>query len=471
MSKTRGNLPPEFPNLNELDKGYSLLIKGLPGTGKSSLALQLTASVPNSFFISTRINPEVIMQDFSWLKQEINTNRKSPFFLDATRSDIQTSSKHITSMNFETMPEFVQLLFSLGSEKKVKKVITIDSWNALTSNLTESQISHWESAIVQHFQSEDSKIIFVVEGTTPASLDWVVDGITVLSKRTIASPYGITRRIRELNFVKMRGRVIQNETYLATLAKGQLRAFYPFKYRFPAIMLKSHTIGDPDERHISTGSIDFDELIGNGFFKGSWNLFEVATAVGDALDIFLFPLITNHLNQNRSMISIFREGVTFESKKPYIDVFTGDKRWIEQTANFERYVPEKTSNRFELPENIDKLLELIKTSRQKLAKKAGVPLLINIGLDVLENKYGIPALNELIAILVSKAILEGDIIVGWLKEKQEFRGGTTAATSHWKINLINRALVLEGIIPATEYYAIEPVLLKGYIDFKLTPIL
>lgn len=469
MFKRRGNLPSEFPDFGELDKGYSLLIKGSPGTGKSSLALQLTASLPNSFFISTRINPEIIMDDFSWLKKEIHPTREFPFFIDATRSETASLNKNVTPLEFETMPEFVQFLFTLGKEIP-NKVIAIDSWSALTVNLSESQISHWESAIVQRFISTNSKIIFVIEGTNPASLDWIVDGISLLRKRTITSPYGITRRIRELNFEKMRGREIQNETYLATLAKGQLRTFYPFKYRFPAIMVKSHTLGDPDEHHISTGSTDFDELIGNGFRKGSWNLFEVATPVGDALDIFLFPLITNHLNQKRSMISVFREGVTFDSKKPYLDVFTGGN-WIEQTANFERYVPEKTSNRFELPEKIDQLLDLIETSSQSLSKNKGFPLLINLGLDVLENKYGIPALNEFIAILVSKAILEGDIIVGWLKEKQEFRGGTTAATSHWKINLINRALVLEGIIPATEYYAIEPVLLKGYIDFKLIPVL
>ena len=85
--------------------------------------------------------------------------------------------------------------------------------------------------------------------------------------------------------------------------------------------------------------------------------------------------------------------------------------------------------------------------------------------------FGIPALNEFIAILVSKARLEGDVVVGWLKENQEYRGGTTAATSHWKIDLINRALVLEGIIPATEYFAIESVLVKGYVDYTITPVL
>jgi hypothetical protein len=183
------------------------------------------------------------------------------------------------------------------------------------------------------------------------------------------------------------------------------------------------------------------------------------------------PLITNHLNNQRPAITIFREGVSFDSNQPYLDVFTGSKNWIEQTVNIERHVPENISHRFELPETIDHLLDLLETSKQTLQKKIEGPFLVNLGLDALENKYGIPALNEFIAITVSKARLEGDVIVGWLKENQEFRGGTTAATSHWKLDLINRALVLEGIIPATEYFAISPILSKGYIDYKLTPVI
>lgn len=463
-------MPPEFPELDKMEKGYSLLVKGLPGTGKSSLALELVAHLPNSFFISTRITPEVIVQDFPWLLEEIPNDRIYPFFVDATRSETLGSNIDILRMTFETMPDFVQQIFLLGADLP-KKVIVIDSWNALTVNLSESQISHWASAIVQHLRSEASKIIFVIEGVQATSLDWIVDGITVLSKSTIISSHGIPRRIRELSFHKMRGREIQNETYLASLAKGRLRTFYPFKYRFPAIILKSDVIGDPDEHHVSTGSIGFDDLLGGGFERGSWNLFEVTTTVGDALDIVFMPLITNHLNNGRPAITVFREGMSFDSNQPYLDVFTGSKKWIEQTVNIERFVPENTSNRFELPEKIDQLLEILETSKQTLRKKIGEPFLMNLGLDALENKYGIPALNEFIAITVSKARMQGDVIVGWLKENQEFRGGTTAATSHWKLDLINRALVLEGIIPATEYYAISPILSKGYVDFKLTPVL
>ncbi|UCG89609.1 MAG: hypothetical protein JSU57_03810 [Candidatus Heimdallarchaeota archaeon] len=470
MAKNRGTMPPEFPVLGELDQGYSLLIKGLPGTGKSSLALELVAHLPNSFFISTRISPEVIMQDFPWILEEIPTDREYPFFVDATRSGSQTSNKNTLKMNFETMPEFIQQLFSLGADLS-NKVIAIDSWNALIANLSESQISHWASAIVQHLRTETSKIIFVIEGVQATSLDWIVDGITVLSKRTITSSHGIPRRIRELSFHKMRGREIHNETYLASLARGRLKTFYPFKYRFPAIILKSDVITDPDDRHISTGSMGFDDLLGGGFERGSWNLFEVTTTIGDALDIVFMPLITNHLNNRRPAITIFREGVSFDSNQHFLDVFTGSNKWIEQTVNIERFIPKNSLNRFELPEKIDQLLDIFETSKQSLRKEIGEPFLINLGLDALENKYGIPALNEFIAITVSKARLEGDVIVGWLKENQEFRGGTTAATSHWKLDLINRALVLEGIIPATEYYAISPILSKGYIDYRLTPVI
>ncbi|MHA1542353.1 MAG: RAD55 family ATPase [Candidatus Hodarchaeales archaeon] len=470
MSSFRNVLPDEFSSFVNTDKSYSLLIKGLPGTGKSSLALEIVAKMPNAFFISTRIDPEAIMDDFNWLDEIINQNREFPFFIDTTLSGKVSNNKLIQTIDYETIPEFVQQVFSLGSEQSTR-VFVIDSWNAVTRNLSEKQVHHWESAIVQRLQGKNDKIIFVVEGVEDSNLDWMVDGIAVLSKRINVSPHGVARRIRELSFPKMRGRQILNETYLMTLADGRIKTFTPFKYRFPAIILKSRLIADPNDTHISTGSIGFDNLLDGGFKKGSYNLFEVSTIVGDGLDIFLFPLITNHLLNGRAVISILREGITFDTKKSFFNVFTGSKNWIKRSINFERYVPKEKPHRIALPETIDELLSKIDEITEKLRKENEETVLLNIGLDVLENLYGIPALNQFIPTIVSKSHLEGDIVVGWLKENQEYRGGTTAAQSHWKIDLINRALVLEGIIPATEFFGIEPILAKGYIDYSITPIL
>jgi KaiC/GvpD/RAD55 family RecA-like ATPase len=470
MGSVRNVLPDEFSSFINTDKSYSLLIKGLPGTGKSSLALEIVARMPNSFFISTRIDPASIMDDFHWLEETIDQDRKYPFFIDATLSGKVSKNNSTQIINYETIPEFVQQLFTLGT-KQSTRVFVIDSWNAVTRNLSETQVQHWESAIVQRLQGKNDKIIFVVEGVKDSTLDWMVDGIVVLSKRITTSPHGVARRIRELSFPKMRGRQILNETYLMTLAKGRIKTFSPFKYRFPAIILKSRLIADPNDTQISSGSLDFDILLDGGFKKGSYNLFQVSTIVGDGLDIFLFPLITNHLLNGRAVISILREGITFDTKKSFFDVFTGSKNWIKRSINFERYIPKEEPHRIALPETIDELLKRIDEITKMLRKENNETILINIGLDVLENLYGIPALNQFIPIIVSKSRLEGEIVVGWLKENQEYRGGTTAAQSHWKIDLINRALVLEGIIPATEFFSIEPILAKGYIDYSITPIL
>lgn len=470
MARRKDILPPEFPLLHELHTGYSIVIKGQPGTGKSTLALELVVSLPNSFFISSRISPSTILQDSPWILSRLSPNRSSPFFIDATRSDDVGKDQYIQTLEYETIPDFVQQLFTLSGTNLSDKVIVIDSWNALTINLTPSQISHWEAIIVQHLRAENSKIIFIVEGIQDTSLDWVVDGIVVLSKRSITSPLGITRRVRELSFPKMRGREIQNETYLVTLYQGRFQTFFPFVHRFPAIMIKSKALADPDDLHISTGSIPFDELLGGGFLKGSWNLFESATAVGGALELILFPLLTNHLINGRPIISVLREGVTLDARRPFLDVFTGTKKWIEKTVNFERFIPGNVPYRAELPDTIEELLSQIESAREDLCRSNEDPCLIDLGLDVLENKYGIPALQTLVAITVSKARLRGDVVVGFLQEKQRFRGGTAVTTSHWKIDLINRALVMEGVIPATEYYAIESVMFKGYVDYTVTPI-
>ena len=470
MGSPRYILPDEFSSFINTDKSYSLLIKGLPGTGKSSLALEIIAKMPNAFFISTRIDPEAIIDDFGWLEEAIDQDREHPFFIDTTLSGKVSKLNSVKTIDYETIPEFVQQVFSLGSEKSTR-VFVIDSWNAVIRNLSETQIHHWESAIVQRLQGKNDKIIFVVEGVRDSTLDWMVDGIAILSKRITISPHGVARRIRELSFPKMRGRQIVNETYLMTLAEGRIKTFIPFKYRFPAIILKSRLISDPDDTHISTGSMDFDNLLDGGFKRGSYNLFEVSTIVGDGLDIFLFPLITNHLLNGRAVISILREGITFDTKKSFLNVFTGSKKWIKSSINFERYVPKEEPHRIALPETIDELIVKIDEITAQLRKENKETTLINVGLDVLENLYGIPGLNQFIPIIVSKSHLEGDIVVGWLKENQEYRGGTTTAHSHWKIDLINRALVLEGIIPATEFFGIEPILAKGYIDYSITPIL
>jgi len=62
-------------DLNKLigaDAGYSLIIKGPPGSGKTTFALSLLESLMNThkaLYFSTRVGDASLYQQFPWLKK------------------------------------------------------------------------------------------------------------------------------------------------------------------------------------------------------------------------------------------------------------------------------------------------------------------------------------------------------------------------------------------------------------------
>lgn len=53
-------------------KGHTLLIKGLPGTGKTALALNLMEALEGrGGYISTRVDPEKLYIQYPWVKDAL----------------------------------------------------------------------------------------------------------------------------------------------------------------------------------------------------------------------------------------------------------------------------------------------------------------------------------------------------------------------------------------------------------------
>lgn len=63
-------------------------------------------------------------------------------------------------------------------------------------------------------------------------------------------------------------------------------------------------IPDPEGR-FSTGTPDFDRLLGGGFQRGSTAAFAMDETVGtEDLDLLLFPMFLNHLYQSRGIVAV-----------------------------------------------------------------------------------------------------------------------------------------------------------------------
>ena len=107
------NIPIDvYESLNQREIGFSLLIKGAAGTGKTTLALSLLPIISDAvpIYISTRVAPQSLYVQFPWIQEIL----KEENILDATRtyfppvSDPSELKTHILqTMNFKDAPEFL----------------------------------------------------------------------------------------------------------------------------------------------------------------------------------------------------------------------------------------------------------------------------------------------------------------------------------------------------------------------------
>ena len=73
MSSTeQTSIPKEINDFFHVDGGQTLLIKGMPGTGKTTLALEIMNSLcqeKNGIYISTRVDPRRLYATNPWVKE------------------------------------------------------------------------------------------------------------------------------------------------------------------------------------------------------------------------------------------------------------------------------------------------------------------------------------------------------------------------------------------------------------------
>ena len=67
------SFPNEIKSFFNQKSGRSLLIKGSPGTGKTTFALQLLEELTDpdkSFYLTTRVSDDALYSQFPWLKDK-----------------------------------------------------------------------------------------------------------------------------------------------------------------------------------------------------------------------------------------------------------------------------------------------------------------------------------------------------------------------------------------------------------------
>lgn len=215
----------------------TLLIKGEPGTGKTTLSLSMADFLRPSetYYISTRVSEEELFSEFPWLSS-----------LGLKIRDVRLGSP-------ETLvEEYSQALKHDGV------LVILDSWDSFARLLDPPTRLKTEQALVALTASPvcHANTVFISETLELTHFDYAVDGVVHLYASLIEG-----RRMRTMEVKKLRGTKIKRSVVPFTLQGGRV-TLLPLHVPASVAEMERTVPISPDGTGYSLGASAFDEAFG-----------------------------------------------------------------------------------------------------------------------------------------------------------------------------------------------------------------
>ncbi len=454
QSNIQTSIPKEIIDFFHVDKGQTLLIKGMPGTGKTTLALGIMSSLceeRNGVYISTRVDPRRLYATNPWVEEVLVPRNVVNATQTKLLESLRKSGKDLS--NYYAVLDFFRVFFE-ETEEMDNPMIIIDSWDAVlnyTSHLIGPTQHSFEQNICEFARDLDTHLIFVSEFASVMPLDYIVDGVVTMEQFNLPGHTEgnmRTRYFRQIKLEKLRGVQINQKTYTVTLHNGRFRFFEPYREHNDArIVSDGVRVHDPSEDRISTGIPDLDIVTG-GLKYGSCNVLEIDHGVGKRYYQILTALASNAIKNGRGVFILPSIGYQLSSR----DIFVPTNVIVSQ--------PEGDDARTWGKELLEKW--------DALRDRTGRPILNIIGLDSIEFSFGYKESLNLTNLMIRNWKETNDVNVLVVKSGQESMNmAIHTADSYFLVNELNGGLCLYGVIPRTEPYN---MILEDRNRISLTPI-
>ena len=456
-------IPPELEKALSAGIGYSLLIKGEPGTGKTMLAFELLNEFggENAVYLSSRVSVPALYKQFPWLEE-----RTGFHVIDATQL-------YFSSKAFLRPRSFSDLLHTKLGEEEKPAILVIDSWEAIMSGGKEEKKEELEKVLTDLVRSYATEykmnLILISETTETEILDYLVDGIVEMSRVSLHE-----RRGREILLKKLRGIRIDQHKYGFTLDGGRFKYFGPFPMRRIDKPRRVEIVPNTPT-HISTGCVEIDTILTGGLSKGSTTIVEY----GDDLSLLgytsiLAQMIINTLQQGIHCVIIPNSGWDERRLRRGILPFVKEEDYMKYLTVFEIREEKK-----EVRENVKVLkgesMEEDFPIFTDFISKLEPPVMAIIGTDLLEYQYQLKMTGHLerMAELFSYWVMElreaGNVAVFGMPV-----GGVLGTelrhmvTNRFDLSVLDRAVVLYCDRPDTKLHCLENVITEDTLKLKLT---
>jgi len=435
-------IPSEIHNFFGVEEGQTLLIKGMPGSGKTTLALEIMNSVckkMNGMYISTRVNSRRVYAMFPWIEETIPPSN----VVNATQKMLIESLKNVGQggSSYEVVLDFFKTFLD-QAEDMDDPMIVIDSWDAVinyTAHILGDAQHSLEQNICEFARDMGIHLIFVGESADLMPLDYIVDGVVTLKNVRMTAPFSsenrpdgmTTRYAREIELDKLRGVEIKQKIYTCTLHGGRFRYFEPGLENTSQISILSDVdrISDPRDDTISTGISDFDEITG-GLELGSCNVLEIDHGVGKRYYQVLAALASNSVKNGRAVHIVPSIGHVLTPK----DVFVPFNVMVLEPGG-----------------DLDQWYEILFKHWDLLRERTGRPILNVMGLDSMEFAFGYQKMLNATSRMFQKWTETRDVNVVVVKSGQKsVRMTSHIADTYFVIRELNGGICIYGLVPRTE---------------------
>ena len=518
VSQTTAMFPKELVRFLASPGGHSLILRGMAGTGKTTLALQTIeelAAVQQSYYMSTRVSDQSLFNQFPWLldkvrEGEILKARKKIKKKGDSEQQVEKILLGLAQIKGELRSEKVkaprkelmklqgiiegggedqlaepgegegELIVSVGAmmpeiemaydvvDKALpeRTLVVIDSIDALAEKYgvpASRMINTLQKDLVEGC---GSNIVYVLETPDPL-LDYLGDGVIYLSLNSSTG-----RRIRELDILKLRGCEIRQPKYVYTLLGGRVRTFEYSRYTKPDKPKVFAPIADHDNKHVSTGNANLDSMIEGGMRKGTITLIELSPGVPVIASAAIEnAIICNSVTQGRGVAWIPTKKTGAETARDELLGFVSADAFDKNVRILEPHAPSGAPKPYSVTlEGEDIKVDMKWQDIEYNLRNTESPVLAMIGFDSLESVYGPGVLDGMMEFLTSLLNNDGIFVATVTPSVKSTSRLSDLAHTHLRIDKTSGVTVIRGEEPFTAPHAMTD---PDHGDFrpKLVPIL
>lgn len=508
--------PKEILSFMSSPGGHSLILRGMAGTGKTTLALQLIeemSHVQQSYYMSTRVSDQSLFNQFPWLQDKVREGdilkarkklrkkadsdidmEKIMLGLAQIKDELRTEKKaaprrelgklegnievgeegaavpsgesEIVMTVGSMMPEIEMAYDVVDRALPERTLVVIDSIDALSEKYGVPAAKIVNALQKDLVEGVGTNVVYILETPDPL-MDYLGDGVIYLSQARQGE-----RRIRMLDILKLRGCEIKQPQYVFTLLGGRVRTFEYWRYMKPETQKEFEPTADPSPKIVSTGIKDLDNMLDGGIRKGSLVLLELGKSVPVVSTAAIeASMICSFASQGRGVVWTPTKKASAQDAREEIVGFIPAKQFDKNVKVLEPHATPGANKEYALSlegENIS--VDMKWQSIQFALQETGQPYLTIAGFDTLESIYGPNVLDGMMDYISALLNAGGVFLAVVTPSAKSLSKLADLAHTHIRMDKISGVTLLSGEEPFTPTYALtQPD--QGDFRPKFVPVL